>query len=118
QRADDVIADRRADKLELARVKLDTGLAKHLTEKESADEVADGETVRLGDFEDMISGDQATSAGHVLDYDTGLAGDVFTQVAGDGSVIGVKTPASREAYYDANRFASIKIFGSACLAYG
>ncbi len=76
-----MIADRRADELKLAGVKFDARLAEHLAEEEAADEMADGQAVRLGDFVNMIGGDQAAGAGHVLDHDTRVAGDVLAHMA-------------------------------------
>ena len=86
------------------------GFAKQLLQEESADEVADGQAVGLGDLVHIVGGNQKSRAGHVVDDEGRVAGDMFAHVAGDGAGVGVVAAAGGGADDDPDGLAAIKIF--------
>src|SRR5205823_6575820 len=108
QRADRVLGCGRPDVFELPRVELDALLAEDLTEEQPADEVAEGEAVGLGDLVEIVGGDQASRAGHVLDDDRRVARNVPRQMPGDRARVGVEASSRREAHDDADGLALVE----------
>ena len=104
------VLGRDAEVFELAPVELNAGFAQDMLEDQSADEMADGEAVRLGDFVDVIGGDQTAGAGHVFDDEGRIAGNMLAQVARDGARVGVVAAAGGAADDDADRFAFVEWF--------
>ena len=78
--------------------------------------MADGQAVGFGSFVNMIGGDQAAGAGHVLDDDARVAGNVFTHMTRDRARVGVETPARGKADDDFDRLAFKKIVGTGAIA--
>lgn len=78
-----VVLRRDTEVFEFLPLEFDTGLAEHLLEKQTADEMADGQAVGFGDFVDVICRNQGSCAGHILNDEGWIAGDVFAQMARD-----------------------------------
>ena len=104
------VLSRHAEVLELAPVEFNAGFAENVLEDETADEMADREAIRFGDFVDVVGGDQTARAGHVLDDKSRIAGNMLAQVARDGSRVGVVAAAGGAADDDADRFAFVEWF--------
>jgi hypothetical protein len=70
----------RADKDKLPRVELDTGLSHDLVEREAATEMAERQTIGLGNVKNVIGSEQASRPGHVIDDNGRIAGNIFRHV--------------------------------------
>src|SRR5262245_58581795 len=70
--------------------------------------MADGEAVRLGDFVHVIGRDQKTGARHIIDYNGGIAWNVFAHVARDGARVSVVAAAGGSADNDSQSLPLIK----------
>src|SRR4029078_2007698 len=73
------VLGRDAEVLELAPVELNTGFAQNMLEDQTADEMANDEAIRFGDFVDVVGGDQTAGAGHVFDDEGRIAGNMLAQ---------------------------------------
>jgi hypothetical protein len=73
----------RAEPGELGPIELHFFFPDELIEVEPGAESTHREAVRLGDFVDVIGRDHRSCAGHVLYDHVGIAGNVFSQIAGD-----------------------------------
>ena len=111
-----MIADRRADEFEFARVEFDSRLTEHLAQKQAADEMADGQAVGFRGFVNMIGGDQAARAGHILDDDARNTGNVLTHMTRDRARVSIETAARGKANDDFDRLAFIEIVGTGAVA--
>ena len=60
--------------------------------------MADGETIWLGHFVDMIGGNQAPSSRHVLHDNGGITGDMLAYMAGKGPRVSIKASSGRKAH--------------------
>ena len=69
-----------ADVQELLGIKIVPWLAHHLPQDKPAVDVAEGEPVRLGCFEELIHLDKAARSCHVLHNDRRIARDMFAYV--------------------------------------
>src|SRR6185503_8959374 len=111
------VLGRDAEVLELAPVELNTGFAQNMLEDQTADEMANDEAIRFGDFVDVVGGDQTAGAGHVFDDEGRIAGNMLAQVARDGARVGVVTAPGGAADDDADRFTFVERFlreGASC----
>ncbi|MBI2183272.1 MAG: hypothetical protein HYU31_21010 [Deltaproteobacteria bacterium] len=106
--AGDVIRAGNPQVFEFLAVEFDPFGAHDLLEEQPADVVADDETVRLGLQVHEIGVNDAAGAGHVLDDDGGVAGNMLAQVARDGARVGVETAARRERNDQADRLAFVE----------
>src|SRR5215510_2316063 len=110
--ADRVFLDRRADELELARVELDARLAEGLAQEEPAVEMADREPVGLRDAIEMIRQNEAAGAGHVLDDERRIAGNVPAHVAREHSRVRIESAAGGEAHDQPDGLALVEGLGA------
>ena len=99
----------RPDITEFSAVKFNSRLAQHLLQKQPAEKVADGETVRPGEFVDMIGCDQTPRADHVFHNDGRIARNVPAHVTRHRARINVIPAAGREADNDPYSFAFIEL---------
>ena len=107
----------RADELKLFRIEFDAGPSEQLIKKESALKVAEGETIRFGDFVHMIGADQMAGARHVLDDEGRIAWDEFADVASNHARVSVEAAAGGSRHDDANGLAFVEgLLGEACIA--
>ena len=93
QHAEIMIVARRADPFHFARVEIGPLGADQLAENLIAVKRADGEPVRFCHPIDMVCRNQAAGAGHVIDDDRWIAGDIFSHVARHRARKGVETAA-------------------------
>jgi alkylated DNA nucleotide flippase Atl1 len=76
-----------------------------LTVNKAAAEVAHGQAVRFGDFENMVGGKQTAGTGHILDQNRRLAGNVFRHMPRQHPRQRIITAAGGIPDNDTNRFA-------------
>ena len=95
----------RAEIGKFAHVEFDAGLPEYLANALAAGEMADGEAVRLRCFVDVIGCDHHAGAGHIIDDDGWVTGNVLGHLSGDHARIGIETPARRAADDDAHGLA-------------
>ena len=69
--------------------------------------MAHGEAVRLGRFVNMVGGDHAAGARHVIDDERWIAGDMFPQMARQGARVNIEPPAGGKADDDPHRLTAI-----------
>jgi hypothetical protein len=105
ERASEMIRRWRAKVEKFAHVELDTGLPQDLADGLTTGEVADGKTIRLGNFVDVIRGNHHPGAGHIIDDDRRVAGNVFGHSASDHASVGVEAAARRAADDDMHSLA-------------
>lgn len=79
---------------ELREVELHAG-AEELLQDDGAAEVADERPVTRGGVSEVIGGDDAAHAGHVVGDDVGRSRDVPADVAADHARVGVESPAAK-----------------------
>jgi hypothetical protein len=70
--------------------------------------MANRKAVGLGDFVNVVSRNQASGPGHILDNDGRISRDVFPHVPGNGAGVGVKASSSRKADDNTHGFPSIE----------
>src|SRR5512145_2006899 len=104
-----MIGDWGADEFELARVEFDPLLSQHLAEKQAADKVPDGESIRLGNFINVIGGNKASRSGHVFDDHRRLAGNMLAHMAREGASVSIESAAGGKADDDPDGFPFVKI---------
>ena len=72
--------------------------------------MAEGETIRLGDFVHVIGADQMAGSRHVLDNESGIAWHEFSHVASHHSSVSIESAAGGSRHYDANGLAFVERF--------
>ena len=83
--------------------------AEKLLRNEIADEIPDRQSVRLGGFVDRVGRNQTARSGYVIDYDRRIAGNIFADMAGDRTGVGVETSSGGKADEDADGLACVEI---------
>src|ERR687898_689373 len=69
--------------LEFAAVELDRWIAKELLQEQSTENVADRESVGLGGVVHIVRCNHAAGAGHVLNNDGRITGNMLSHLSGD-----------------------------------
>src|SRR5262245_22928411 len=103
-----MISGRHADPFELAPVELDAGAAKQLLRNQIADEIADGEAVRLGRLVNRVGRHQAAGARDVIHQHRRIAGNILGNMPTDHPRISIEAAAGRKADEDADGFAGVE----------
>ncbi len=108
-----LVLHRHAEVFQLAHVEVDAFHAEDAAENQPAVEHADGQTVGFGAAVDIFRGDQRAGAGHVLDDQWRVAGNMFAHVARHGAGVDIEAAAGAAADDDANGLAAVEFFGAA-----
>src|SRR6266511_6098016 len=103
-----MVLGRDADVLKFTAVELDRWILKELLQEKTAKNMAYGEAVRLGRFVHIICRNHAASAGHVVNNDSRITGNVLAHLAGDHPRIQIVAATWSEPYDKADRFTLIK----------
>jgi hypothetical protein len=74
--------------------------------------MADGKTVGLGYYEEMVCANQSPSAGHVVDDDGRVAGNILAEMAGDKASVSIVPTSRRGPNYDSDRFPLVERCGA------
>ena len=111
--ADSVLSHRRTKILELKCIELNPWPAKYLADKESADNIPDGESIRIRGLIEMIGGNQTTGSGHILHNDRGIARNMLPHISSDCAGIDIESSARGKSYDDPNSFSLVKVMRSA-----
>src|SRR5918993_4509994 len=90
-------------------VELDGGTTKELLQYDGSRNVADDGTVFRRCVESMICRDNAPGAGHIVDDDGWIAGNVFGYVSGDQPRILIVAPTGGKPNDDPHRPATVKV---------
>src|SRR5918996_2899287 len=85
-------------------IELDGWISQKLLQEKTAENMADREPVRFGGVVNMIRCNHASGAGHVLNHDSRITGNVLSQVTGDYPRIEIVTAARREPDDESDRF--------------
>src|SRR4030095_10859169 len=109
------VAFRRADEIEFGPIKSDFFAADQLRVVKRRRRRTESQTVGLSDVVDVIGGDHAARARHVLHQNRRVTGNMFAHVTRVGSGKKIMGVAGQVADDDADRFALIKIRLRECL---
>ena len=86
-------------------------MAQHAQKRHVARKAADGQAVPRGGGVEVIGGAQGPGAGHVLQHDGRIAGDVLADMLGDEARIGVIAAAGAVTEHQLHRAAAIEVGG-------
>ena len=76
---------------------------------ERADEIADGQAVRSAGLVEIVGGEPAAGAGHIIDNHSRIARDVLRHVARKDPRVGIESSAGGKANDHADGFALVEI---------
>ncbi len=96
--------------MKLAHVVLHFFAADHLVQVHAVICHANRETIRLGHIVNVIGGNQAAGAGHILDDHLRIAGKIFRHIAGEQSRPAIVKSAGGKTNDDLDSFALVERF--------
>src|SRR5688572_31468556 len=94
--------------MELTEIELHLLTSDKLVDVDAIERHYHGQTIRLGDIEDMIDRYHGSRTGHVLRYDLRLPRDIFRHVFSEQASPTVIESSRCRAHHDANCFPFIK----------
>src|SRR6266545_7245007 len=103
-----MVLGRNAYVLKFTAVELDRWILKELLQEKTAKNMAYGEAVWLGRFVHIICRNHASGAGHVVNNDSRITGNVLSHLAGDDPRIQIVAAAWCKPHDKADRFTLIK----------
>src|SRR5262245_32723701 len=80
-----------ADKCEFSGIECDSGRLEKLRQEQTTDEMTDRKAVRLGNFVQVVSGNQTTRADHVFNDDRWITWNVLWQVPGKSARVNIES---------------------------
>src|SRR5688500_3335303 len=103
--------DRSADPAQFFRVKPDRPVAERFIQNISAIPDANERAVTVRFVVSVVGGNETSRAGHVVNYELGIAGNMFPHMARNRARVGIVAPARRVTDADANRLTREEIVG-------
>src|SRR5688500_1509716 len=103
--------DRSADPAQFFRVKPDRPVAERFIQNISAIPDANERAVTVRFVVSVVGGNETSRAGHVVNYELGIAGNMFSHMARNRARVGIVAPARRVTDADANRLTREEIVG-------